>query len=234
MLEKTQSRIYHIHLDTDTRSKALHEKIQQELGFFAHHFTGHPAGYDHYEPTAHSSIKLFSKKDFEKKWQQCLEIVNADKKVIGYMEGEYIPTDEAIPFSPVKKFFKPHWKIKGRRLDSTRGEVFRETEFHLVMDSEKSDQRLVKALFDSGLYGANLTKKGKAGEKNWKAVVITIQGHNRFIKHLIDEVKWYLHQVGGAVHCTIKEEVALKNQRFRKPVEGLPVIIDKITYQKTW
>ena len=226
--EKTQPGIYHIHLDTKTLSAELHEQFQKELGFFAHHFSGHPEGRIHFEPTSHSSKRIFSKDDFKKVWDEAVLFVGKEKDVVGYLEGEYIPTDIYIPNKPVTKFFAPHFSIKRRTLSSALGEKFRETEFHLVLDFDNSDERVINSLLDAGLYGALLPKEG------YRAIILTIQGHNRFIKPLIEEIKWYLKAVGGVARCTIKEEVALQNQLFAMSPEELPEIIDTITYQKTW
>jgi hypothetical protein len=226
--EQTHPNIFHIHLDTQTPSIALHEKFHSELNFFAHHFSGHPAGRQHFEPTSHSSIKLFSKEDFERVWMAAVSLVEKETEVVGYMEGEFIPIDVAIPFKPVANFFPPHFSIERRTLSGAAGEEFRETEFHLVLDFDNSDQRVIDSLMDAGLYGALLNKEG------YRAIVLTIQGHTRFIKPLIQEVRWYLGAVGGVRHCTIKEEVALKNQRFNMSVEALPEIINAIAYRKTW
>ncbi len=201
--EKTQPGIYHIHLDTKMESPELHARFQNELGFFAHHFEGHPEGRIHFEPTGHSSKRILTQDDFKKVWADAFAIVEQESGVIGYLEGEYIPTDLYIPQKPVTQFFKPHFSINRRTLSSALGEKFRETEFHLVMDFDNSDQQVINSLLDAGLYGALLPKDG------WRAIVLTIQGHNRFIKPLIEEITWYLKVVGGAARCTIKEEVAL-------------------------
>lgn len=222
--EKTQARIYHIHLDTKTASTELHTKIQQELGFFAHHFSGHPDGYVHFEPTSHSSIKLFSRDEFNKTWNRAVELVTTEKDVIGYLEGEFIPIDVAITFKEMVSYLPPPFRIKRRTLDQNKGEKFRETEFHLVMDFDRSNQKVINGLLDAGLYGALLAKQ------DHRAIVLTIQGHQRFIKPLIQTVIEYLNEVGGVQRCTIKEEVALANQLFNMPSNDLPEIIDELTY----
>jgi len=222
--EKTRARIYHIHLDTKTTSVELHSKIQRELNFFAHHFSGHPDGYVHFEPTSHSSIKLFSRNEFNKTWNKAVETVSAEKDVIGYLEGELIPIDIAIPFKKMANFFPPPFKIKRRTLDPNKGEKFRETEFHLVMDFDNSDRKVINGLLDAGLYGALLAKP------DHRAIVLTIQGHKKFITPLILKVIGYLNEVGGVRRCTIKEEVALANKLFYMPPSDLPEIIGKIHY----
>ena len=222
MPEVTQPKIFHIHLDTDTASSGLHHKIQKELRFFPHHFSGHPSGRTHFEPTSHSSVKIRTKKEFDQVWGKAIAMVSAEKNVVGYLEGEFIPLDLAIPFKEIGNFFPPPFKIKRRVLDSGKGEMFRETEFHLVMDCDNSDQRVIESLMDAGLYGALLSKT------DHKAIVLTIQGHRRFIKPLIQSVIMYLNQVGGVARCTIKEEEALTNKLFNKKVETLPPIIEEL------
>jgi hypothetical protein len=223
--EKTQPGIYHIHLDTKTQSTKLHDCFQRELGFFPHHFSGHPEGRIHFEPTSHSSKKILSKDEFRKLWEKAVRLVGKDTSAVGYLEGEYIPKDIFIPYRPITTFFTPSFSIKRRTLYSSQGEKFRETELHLVLDFDKSDQRVITGLLDAGLYGALRPKQG------YRVIVLTIQGHACFIRPLIEKIQHYLSAVGGVVHCTLKEEVALKHHLFGGMTpEELPEIIETITY----
>ncbi len=221
--ESTKARIYHIHLDTQTTSTELHQKIQS-LGFFSHNFTGHPKGYPHFEPTSHSTIKLGSKFEFKRVWNETIKLIEKEKDVVGYLEGEYIPTDQFIPFKEMGGFLPPSFSIKRRRINPEKGEMFRETEFHLVMDFDNSEQKVITALLDAGLYGALLQKP------DHRAIVLTCQGNRRLIKPLFKEIIRYLNDVGGVKRCTIKEEIALKHQLFNMSASELPEVVDSITY----
>lgn len=223
-VESTKTGIYHIHLDTQTTSAELHQKIHKELGFFSHNFTGHPEGYPHFEPTSHSTIKLESKLEFEEIWKKTIKLVEKDKDVVGYLEGEYIPTDRPIPFKEMSRFFPPPFTIKRRKIDPEKGEGFRETEFHLVMDFDNSEHKVITALLEAGLYGALLQKL------DHRAIILTCQGRRRLIKPLFSEIVKYLNDIGGVKRCTIKEEVALKHELFNMSENELPEVVDSITY----
>jgi hypothetical protein len=240
MLEKTQPRIFHIHCDAMTEeSKPLLEELKRELGFVDHHFTGHPDGRDHYEPVGgHVSLKILPPQEhpasgkalFDRNWQRAVDAVRRFPEAKGYLEGEFIPFDIAIPEMECKDFFPPSFQITTRRLDPARGESARETEIHLVMQIEGeggSDRRIVEALYDAGLYGAYL------GKRDHQAVVLTMQGYSRQIKPLMKELLWYLNAVGGVKRGSIKEEVALAIHRFGgMTVEDLPAIADTIEYKE--
>ncbi len=213
--------IFHIHIDTKTESPEIHAETKK-LGFYEHNFNGHPAGYAHFEPTRHSSIKVSDKTEFQKKWQHLEALMRSDKNLKGYIEGEYIPFDDEIASKEVEQFELPPMKIVRRKLSAALGEKFRETEHHVVMDFDKSDQRVITGLLDAGLYGALLDKK------DHRAIVLTAQGSNKIIIPLIQEIRSYIERVGGVINGSIKEERALKYELFNMEVEELPEIVDKV------
>ena len=234
--EKVAPKIFHIHVDlndglTDTNGELLNnsdgfifvQKIIDELGFYRHDFSGHPDGYEHFEPVIHATKKLYSRDEFNTTWQRLIEISKDFPKLAGYFEGEYIPTDKLFPYKELTSFEKPKFKVIRRPLDSTRGEKFRQTEFHLCLDYNNSDQQVITALLDAGLYGAILEKK------DHKIMVLTMQGSVRMIKILMNEVSKYLEKVGGVVRCTLKEEVALTNHRLGgMSVDQLPHVAHQV------
>ncbi len=213
--------IFHIHIDTKTESPEIHSAAK-DIGFYEHNFSGHPAGYVHFEPTRHSSIKISDRMEFQKKWKALQTLMRSDKNVAGYIEGEYIPTDVPIAPKEVTQFKLPEFNIVRRRLSAALGEKFRETELHVVMDFDKSDQRVITGLLDAGLYGALLNKQ------DHRAIILTAQGSNKIIKPLIQEIRSYLEHVGGVVHGSIKEERALLYELYNMEVEALPEVVDKI------
>ena len=236
--------LYHIHIDSQTASPEVHEEAK-ELGFYDHTFAGHPAGYVHFEPAMHSSIKIREKTEFNEKFAELDALMRTDPRLKAYIEGEYVPTDDEIPYKGVTDFELPPMQIVRRRLSSALGETFRETEFHLVMDFENSDQRVITALLDAGLFGALIKKKKKKDKKSaqgslgllpvmetqtYKAIVLTAQGSRRIILPLMEEVRAYLAKVGGVVRGSIKEEIAIKHQLYNMKVEELPEVVDRVDH----
>lgn len=160
--------------------------------------------------------------EFRQKFNALDALISIDKNFKGYIEGEYIPTDDEIAPKEVTKFELPPMKIVRRRLSAALGEKFRESELHVVMDFDNSDQRVVTGLLDAGLYGALLDKK------DHRAIVLTAQGSRKIILPLITEIRSYLERIGGVVRGSIKEERALKYQLYNMEVEELPEVVDKV------
>ncbi len=225
MEEPTTPGIFHIHIDTQSDNKEtfeFHSYARDRLKFFNHEFSGHPDGYIHFEPTKHSSFKTKDKSEFDKVWQKLKEKTKDYSKIEGYLEGEYIPTDEKIIFTPMESFFKPPFSIKRRVLSEL--EDFRQTEFHLSLDWDNSERRVINALLDSGLYGALMKKR------DYTSIILTVQGYRKDIRPLLKKTKEYLNEVGGVVRGTIKEEVAICNFKMNYKSKQLPEIADIITY----
>ncbi len=224
MEEPTAPEIFHIHIDSQDPvtddTTAFNNWVVKTLGFYHHDFIGHPAGYKHFEPSIHSTFKTRDKNEFEKVWSKLVNKVKDFPNMFGYLEGEYIPTDKRIAFKPITEFFLPKFSVLRRTL--TEIEEFRQTEFHLVLDNKYSDQRVITALLDAGLYGAILDKK------DYQAIVLTAQGHRRIIHPLMKEVKDYLNRVGGVVRCTLKEEISIHGHKVNIIEEKLPEIVDQL------
>src|SRR6185295_11898839 len=95
-----------------------------------------------------------------------------------------------------------------RTLTGSEKEKFRQTEFHLTMEKTKSNAILMKRLLDSGLYGAYIPKR------DGEFLVLTIQGFIKDIVPLIESLKNFLLESGGAYRCTIKEERAVAHHLY--------------------
>lgn len=214
---------FHIHIDTKTQSKDLH-MAARELGFYAHDFSGHPEGYGHFEPTSHSTIKIREAKEFRRKWEELERLMDNYPAIFGYIEGEFIPVDIEIPEKPLLYYCPPDFQVIRRRLDAATGERFRETEFHLVMDWERSDRRVINGLLDAGLYGALLDKK------DHQAIVLTMQGTRALIAPLMEKVHQYIQMIGGIVGGSLKEERAIRYRLYNMPLYELPVVVDRVIY----
>ena len=217
-VEKTEPGIFHIHIDAQHMSIELHTRVTSELRFKDSNFDSAPEGQKSFAPQQHMTLKLKDKKAFFETWAKLEEIVD-ESGMIGYMEGEYLPTDEFISYKPYQDTPLP-FKIERRQLSDE--EQFRQTEFHLAMDMNESDPRLVKRLMDSGLMAVCITKK------RGQFVIFTAQGYIKDIEPLYALTKRYLETQGGAAKCTIKEERSIRFKLFGTSSDELPEIVDKI------
>jgi hypothetical protein len=220
--EQTQTGIFHIHIDAKNMDKELYDFAIKKLGFYDSNFNGHPEGYVHFEPDRHLTLKLETKQEFFDTWEK-LENFTKSENIKGYIEGEYIPVDEFIPYTEYKDIPIP-FSIKRRKLNGTKNEEFRQTEIHLTLEKDKSHPDLIKKLLDSGLYGAYIPKD------RGTFLVLTIQGFVKDIVPLCNKLTEYIKKSGGAYLCTIKEERAIKYKLFNVGAEDLPEIADTITY----
>jgi hypothetical protein len=224
--ESVAPRMYHIHIDGMHLPEEMDRHARERFGFVRHNFIGHPDGYDHFEPNAHRTLKLKSKDktEFERVWNE-LSDVAVSTGFIGYLEGEFISSDEILEDRSYDPSVPVPFRIERRLLrGEAHGEGFREMEFHLVMDRDVSDERLIKSLLDAGLYGAYLPKADHT------ALVLTMQGFKRDIKQLVRSLKGFLLRAGGYARCTIKEEIAIRYQLFGTSEERLPEIADRVVY----
>lgn len=219
-LEKMQPGIFHIHIDAQELSPALYHFAIEKLGFYDSDFDGHPEGYVHFEPQKHLTLKLKTKQEFTSVWEQ-LEKEAEKHSWTGYLEGEYIPIDDYIPYKAYTELPVP-FHIKRRRLDPQQKEEFRQTEIHLTYKKEESDERLTQKLLTAGLYGAYIPKK------DGLFVVLTVQGYIRDIHKLIPVLKNYVLRSGGAYRCTLKEERAIKNRLFGIGIQELPEVAERV------
>lgn len=213
---------FHIHIDTKTPSKDLH-RAAKDLGFYEHNFSGHPDGHPHFEPTSHSTFKAPDPKTFKRQWSALENLMNQYPLAMGYIEGEYVPSDLLIEEKPIKNYFPPPFEVIRRKVSNDLDpKGFRETEFHLVMDWINSDRRLVDGLLRAGLYGALLDKP------DHQAIVLTMQGTRTLILPLMKRLHDYIQEVGGVVRGSLKEEIAIRHQLYNMKVDDLPEVADRI------
>jgi len=221
IVEATQPRIFHIHIDAQTMSKRLYDYAVNELKFYPSNFDGGPPESDSIEPQQHLSIKIKEKVNFEKTWNFLIDFINNDD-LVGYLEGEFIPIDDFIPFKPYQDIPFP-FKIKRRKLNG-ESELFRQTEIHIALEKDKSHPDLIKKFLDSGFYGSYIPKE------HGIFLVLTMQGYIKDIKNIYNSTTNFLVKSGGAYLCTVKEERAIKHKIYNIKQEDLPEIADKITF----
>lgn len=222
-MEKTQPRIFHIHIDAQVMPSVLDEYAIKELNFVPTDYDGHPEGYDHFEPKRHLTLKVQTKENFTSTWKLLELKLSEFPDFIGYIEGEFLPIDEYIPFKEYNDIPIP-FHIRRRKLVPENSEDFRQTEVHITMEKTKSHPELMRKLLDSGLYGAFMPKA------DGEFLVLTIQGFIKDIVPLIESIRIFLTESGGAYRCTIKEERAIAHKLCNIDSQELPEIAESILY----
>lgn len=223
-MEKTQPKIFHIHIDGQNDIPHDLEKYAiDEIGFYDRPFSGHPEGADHFEPSCQLTLKANTKEEFKIAWDKLESKIKEFPDFVGYVEGEFIPIDDYIPYTEYNDIPVPFYVVKRKLI---HGEQFRQTEVHLTMDKNTSHPSLIKKLLDSGLYGGYIPKP------NAEYIVFTMQGYIKDIVPLITSLKEFLIESGGADKCTIKEERAIAHILCNVDVNELPEIADIVTYFK--
>lgn len=219
---------FHIHIDA-TEMPAAFEQYALSQGFHNSNFEGHPDGYLHFEPNRHMTLKPKDKFEFRTVFD-ALKSKAQELGLIGYIEGEKVISDVQIGEKPFVDALPMPFKVERRLLlgpnpDPAKDEPFRETEFHLVLDKDASDPRLIKKLLDSGLYGAYIKKKG-----GYVALTLTIQGKRTEIDPLAGSLWAYLNDAGGAVRATLQEERAIAYYLVGIDYKKLPEVAGIIHY----
>src|ERR1041385_133771 len=132
-MEATQPHIFHIHIDAQNMPRSLDEYARIQLGFALTDYDGHPEGYDHFEPKRHLTLKVKTKDEFSRIWDTLEKELANHTEFIGYIEGEYIPLDDYIPFKDYRDVPIP-FRITRRQLNPDWNEDFRQTEIHLTFE----------------------------------------------------------------------------------------------------
>jgi len=223
MKEQTQPNIFHIHIDATHLPVKLEEFARKSLGFVNTDFSGHPEGFSHFEPDRHLTLKIETKPQFIETWNRLVSKADQCSDFVGYLEGEYVPIDEVIPYKTFEESAVP-FKILRRVLDGSIDEQFRQTELHLTFDKDVSAPVQIDRLLESGLYGAFIPKK------HGTFVVLTAQGFVRDISPLYEQLKKYLLETGGVFNCTLKEERAIKFKLYGLSPSHLPEVVSEISY----
>jgi hypothetical protein len=77
-------------------------------------------------------------------------------------------------------------------------------------------------MLEAGLYGAYLPKT------HGTFIVLTIQGFAKDIFAVGEALRSYLAQAGGAVGCTLKEELAIRYKLYGITSAECPEIVDQV------
>lgn len=225
----TQPGIYHIHMDITRASDGL-RNFAESLGFVGSNFAGHPEGFRHFEPAAHMTLKVDGAFPFSRAWVQLVERTESDSEFVGYLEGEYIVTDERLISEHLDyRGLSVPFQISRRQLTGMgRREHFRQAELHLVLDPLNSDPLLQQRLLEAGLFGAYLPKEGGPDRGGWTDLVLTAQGTVPQIHPLVNVVRDFILEAGGVDGCTLKEERAIRYHLQGITPADLPEVIDRL------
>lgn len=147
---------FHIHVDAESLSFEFENFLIKEVGFENTDFCGHPDGYIHFEPNRHLTFKTSSVSHFREIYSSIIVQANKPNNLRGYIEGEYIASDLNVPEKGYDPSIQTPISIKMKKLSDNS---FRETEIHITMNRDKSDQRLIKSFLDMGFFGAYIPKK---------------------------------------------------------------------------
>mgnify|MGYP003393134463 CR=1 FL=1 len=220
---QNQTRTFHLHIDAVHLPEPFYRTLKDDFGFWDSEFSGHPSGYDHFEPNRHITMKFTDGKKFRMTCQRLEELAEQYPDFTGYFEGEYIREERFVPDLSYCDLPVP-FSIKRRRLDGSRFEQFRESELHLTLDKDASNSDVISKLLESGLYGAYLPKE------DYIALVLTIQGFREDIGGLVECLWEYLGRSGGVVRAKLKEEYAIWHKLYNVSPTDLPEVVDIVTY----
>lgn len=216
--------LFHLHIDdaTGIREEAA-DRLINEFGFFNHHFTGHPDGYPHFEPTRHYTRKFDSSRDLLDAFNQVCKFLrdpygDGNYAFHGYVEAEYLSPKRRIQL-PNITFNREIGPLPKLTLAQLPPGGFRETEVHLTCDYERSDPEAIKALLEMGMFGALM-------EKPWgTSIVLTAQGSRKRIDSFWEELYTYLRSSGGLMRATLKEERIIKFWIAHPEIDQVPPVI---------
>ena len=190
-------REYHIHVDAKWLSSELEHFLTDVLGFWRMDFIREHHGHSNHAPERHLTLKLFDGREFKSAFRRIEEFVSSKKALVGYIEGEYVAIDRAIPVRPFDPTVPIPFTVDLEQLQPGR---FRQSEVHVTLSRDHSDFRLLTNLSAMGLYSALIPKTYGIG------LVFTVQGSQQTISKLVPPLIEYLHAAGGCMSGSVKEE----------------------------
>lgn len=206
--------MWHIHIDAEEMTPDFKQHVL-EVGFWVNNFL-HEPGHDSWEPNTHLTYKTTSPVEFFDVFKALEEYADSSKGLKGYIEGEFIPSDEDITFKPFDHSVPLPFKVSMKNLLPGQ---FKQDEIHVSLLRDQSDARLFDALEAMGLYMGQLpTPKGIRR-------VYTMSGLRKQIYQLLPILTKYLKEAGGGMDCSIKEE-RIAQKWTSSPDVKLPPVID--------
>ena len=209
---------FHIHVDAVELDVAF-ERVLLEMGFWRSDFEGHPEGAEGFEPPHHLTLKADNAVEYRRAFSKVVEAASANGDGMrGYIEGEFVASDEEIPWKPFDAGVPLPWTIESGRLEPGR---FRESEVHITMGRSQTSPELVKALRQMGFFSAYLRKAFGNAE------VFTLQGSRDDIEGIVPSLREFLISAGGAANCSMMEE-RVAGWWTSAPDVPLPPVISRI------
>jgi hypothetical protein len=210
---------FHIHVDAVTLDAAFERLLVDQFGFWRSDFEGHPEGVEGFEPPHHLTYKASDSVQYRRVFDQVVRAAaDVGVSMRGYVEGEFVASDEDIPWKPFDPAVPVPWTIESGRLD--RGQ-FRESELHITMAREGTSPDLVRALRGMGFFSAYLRKSFGSAE------VFTVQGSRADIASLVPSLRQFLIDAGGAAHCSLMEE-RVAGWWTSAPDVALPPVVTRV------
>ena len=214
---------FHLHIDALTLSSDFERYLIDGLGFWRSDFVGHPAGREHYEPKHHLTLKSSDTSAFQKMFAEVKERAALDDAMHGYIEGEVIMLDQDVDARKFDSSMPIPFRVTSREL---LPDSFRESEIHITLSRDDSDQRLIDNLLQMGFYCAYLPKDYEIG------AIFTMQGSRKDIDSILPGTIEYIESAGGAVNCSIKEE-RIAHWWLSESDVSRPPVIDHIEWATT-
>lgn len=217
--------LWHIHVDAKELIPDDFRRFLEASRFtYTNFLQKRPFGIECQPPPLEHLTKKFLDKQEEEYGSSWLEVERAAKQsgFVGYLEGERVVDIQLSSRPKLSGTSRALFTLTKRKLKGS--EQFRQDELHLVMDWERSDQRLVRAFMDAGMGVALMPKTG------YTAVVLTAQGWSRDIKPLFSHLLDYCNQIGGMDNVSVKREVVRNFALFGMTTGELPEIVDQVYY----
>ncbi len=211
---------FHIHVDAQSLSSDFERRLVDELGFWRSDFSGHPEGFEHYEPPHHLTVEPTTGHEFRDLFARILPRAQAPGAMRGYIEGEFVALDQDLPTRAFHPSVPAPFTLRRTFLPSG---TFRESEVHITLDRDRSHPQLRRSLLHMGLYSAYLPKSYGTAE------IFTAQGSRANIDIILPVLVEYLQSAGGAVECSIKEE-RIADWWTSDPKLPLPPVIGSIDW----
>ena len=213
----------HIHADLFELPE-LARRALEAMGFADTSFFDAPLGYALQVPPIMYTIKTNDMHEFQRKWEG-LERVLRTPGIKGYGEGEEIVFVEVFSEAQYQGIEFPY-QVKTRSLLGPPNEEFRQTEFHLELDSNRSNPNLIRTFLEAGFYGGLFREPDGS-----TSLTLTMQGYVVDIrKSLMLKLIDYLNRAGGVVNGRIIEEVAIRYYLAGISQKDLPKIADRIRH----
>jgi hypothetical protein len=193
---------YHIHIDASYLAAKTEDELLDKFGFTSTAFSGHAEGAFHFEMPIHFTFKTRDINDFYRQFDIVQRhFLDDPGSITGYLEGEYVPIDLDIETKPFDATVPIPLQLE---LSNLEPGSFREDEVHITMDRDKSNPQLLENLRSMGFFSAYMDKPQGNVE------IFTAQGNKKNIRIILRQIKDYLNAAGGAIGCSIKEEIILR------------------------